>query len=133
MKPVRSVTHLKGETTLDVNIDPGANGDAPIAVDVVTVQSSSTLKEVSKLTAQAWFQQRTTLLRMHPSDLHLTSWEWVPGQQVAPVRVPDTGVADGVVLFANYSTAGGHSALLPSSGTIAIHFGAQDFSLQPSR
>jgi type VI secretion system protein len=131
MKPVRNVAHLKGETTLIVSIDPAVNGDAPIAVDVVTVHGSSTLKDVSKLTAQAWFQQRTTLLRMHPSDLHLTSWEWVPGQQVAPVRVLNTAVADGVVLFANYSTSGGHSVVLPLSGTVTIDFGPKDFKLSP--
>ena len=89
MKPVRNVSHVKGETILNVTIDPAVNGDTPIAVDVVVVHGSNTLKEVSKLTAQAWFQQRTTLLRMHPSDLHLNSWEWIPGQQVAPVRVAD--------------------------------------------
>jgi type VI secretion system protein len=133
MKPVRNVSHLKGETVLNVTIDPAVNGDAPIAVDVVVVHGSNTLKEVSKLTAQAWFQQRTTLLRMHPSDLHLNSWEWIPGQQVAPVRVPDTGVADGVVMFANYSTPGGNNALLPESGTATIQFGPDDFKLLPSR
>ena len=133
MKPVRNVSHLKGETVLNVSIDPVANGNSPIAVDVVVVHGSNTLKEVSKLTAQAWFQQRTTLLRMHPADLHLTSWEWVPGQQVPPVRVPDTGVADGVVMFANYSTSGGHNALLPESGAATIQFGPDDFKLLSSR
>jgi type VI secretion system protein len=133
LKPVRSVTHMRGETTLEVSIDAGANGDSPIAVDAVTVDSSSTLKDISKLTASAWFAQKTTLLRMHPSDLHVNSWEWVPGQQLAPVRIANTGVADGVLLFANYTSSGAHSALLPQKGTVMIEFGAQDFKLLPAR
>jgi type VI secretion system protein len=133
LKPVRSVTHLKGETTLEVSVDAGANGDSPIAVDVVTVDSSSTLKDISKLTASAWFAQKTTLLRMHPSDLHVNDWEWVPGQQLAPVRILNTGVADGVLLFADYTSSGAHSAVLPQKGTVKIEFGAQDFKLLPAR
>jgi type VI secretion system protein len=131
LKPARSAAHLTGETTVAPAITADANGNSPIAVDFVTVRGTVLLKEVSKLTAQAWYQQKTTLVRLHPADLTVSSWEWVPGEQVAAVKIPGTAVADGVLLFARYGTPGDHSALLPNSKTVAIEFGADDFKLMP--
>ena len=51
---------------------------------------------------------------------------------VAAVKVPATGVADGVLLFANYLTPGPHSAVLPRSGTVPVTFGPNDFQV-PSK
>lgn len=129
MRKARSVSHLQGEVYLAPAIDPDANGDSPIAVDVVAVHGSALLKEVSKLTAQAWYQQRAGLMQLHPGDLKIASWEWVPGQQLNKVEVPGTGVAEGVLMFANYATPGPHSATLPRSGTVAVEFGATDFQV----
>jgi type VI secretion system protein len=131
LKPARSVSHLTGETIIAPAISQDANRNSPIAVDFVTVHGTALLKEVSKLNAQAWYQQKTTLLRLHPADLTTFSWEWVPGEQVAAVKIPGTAVADGVLLFARYNTPGDHSALLPRRKTVAIEFGAVDFKLLP--
>ncbi|OJV43103.1 MAG: hypothetical protein BGO25_06850 [Acidobacteriales bacterium 59-55] len=68
---------------------------------------------------------------MHPSEIQVSSWEWVPGQEVAPLKVPRTGIADGVLLFANYTSAGDHSSVLPRNGTINIALGAKDFKILP--
>ena len=133
MKPVRSVSHTTGEISLNITIDPEVNDNSPIAVDVVVVSDKSTLKELSALTAQAWFEKRKTLLRMQPSDIHLSSWEWVPGQEVATLKIPHTGISDGVLLFANYASTGDHSSILPRNGTIDIAFGAKDFKILPRR
>jgi type VI secretion system protein len=133
LKPARSVSHLTGETTVAPAIAQDANGNSPIAVDFVTVHGAALLKELSKLNAQAWYRQKTTLLRLHPADLTAYSWEWVPGEQVAAVKIPGTAVADGVLLFARYSSPGDHSALLPHCKTVAIEFGADDFKLLPAQ
>src|ERR1700737_936387 len=93
MKPVRSASHTTGEIRLNITIDPAVNDNSPIAVDVVLVSDKSTLKELSALTAQAWFEKRKTLLRMHPSEIHISSWEWIPGQEVATLKIPHTGIA----------------------------------------
>lgn len=122
---------MKGDIFLAPAIDPDANGNSPIAVDVVSVHSAALLKEISKLTAQAWFQQKASLAQLHPGDLSTSSWEWVPGQALAQVKVPGTGVADGVLLFANYDTPGPHSAALPKTGTVAVDFGVTDFQVLP--
>jgi type VI secretion system protein len=133
LKPARSVSHLTGETTVAPAISQDANGNSPIAVDFVTVHGAALLKELSKLNARSWYQQKTTLLRLHPADLITSSWEWVPGEQVAAVKIPGTAVADGVLLFARYNTPGDHSALLPHRKTVAIEFGVDDFKLLPSQ
>ena len=131
-KSARNVAHLKGEIYLAPTLSADTNQNAPIAVDVVTVHGAALLKQVSALTAQVWFEQKVQLLRLHPDDLQDFSWEWTPGEPVAAVKVPATGVADGVLLFANYLTPGPHSAVLPRSGTVPVTFGPNDFQV-PSK
>ena len=126
---IRKVSHLSGKITLDAMVAPDANQNMPVAVDIVMVDDKKTLAEVSAFTAQAWFDKRTTYLRMHPTTLHVSSWEWIPGQQLASIKIPQTAVADGILLFANYSTAGDHNAVLPRSGTVRIEFGPKDFKI----
>ena len=130
MKPVRTVTHTKGHLSLNVELDPDLNQDAPLAVDVITVSGKKTVADVSTLTAQAYFQKRASLKSMHPSDLQVYSWEWVPGQQVAPVIIPGSEVYDEIFLFANYSTPGSHAAALPKSGSVTASFGPEDFKVE---
>lgn len=124
---------MTGDINLNVTVDPEVNDNSPVAVDVVLVSDKTTLKELSALTAQAWFEKRKTLVRMHPSEIHVTSWEWVPGQEIASLKVPGTGIADGVLLFANYTSTGDHSSVLPRNGTIDIAFGPKDFKILPRR
>jgi type VI secretion system protein len=110
-------------------LQPLANDNSPIAVDIVTVADKKTLDEVSKFSARTWFAQKQDYVRMHPSRVRVASWEWVPGERVDAVRVTGTAGAKGVILFANYSTPGAHAAVLPARGTIEIDFGATDFAL----
>ena len=126
---LRTATGTKGRLTVAPQIEPLANNNSPIAVDIVTVTDKKTLEEVSKFTAQMWFSQKQDYRRMHPNLLQIVSREWVPGEVAPPIRVADTKVAAGVLLFANYSTPGPHAAVLPSSGTIRIDFGLTDFAL----
>ena len=129
MKPVRTVTHTKGHLLLNVDLDPDLNQDAPLAVDVISVSGKKTVVEISALNAQTYFQKRASLKSMHPSDLQVYSWEWIPGQQVAPLIIPGTEVYDGIFLFANYSTPGSHAAALPKSGSVTVAFGPEDFTV----
>jgi type VI secretion system protein len=131
-QPLRKASHLSGQIILDASIAPDANQNMPVAVDIVTIDDKKTLAEVSAFTAQTWFDKRTAYLRMHPTALHVSSWEWIPGQQLASIKIPQTAVADGILLFANYSTAGDHNAVLPRSGTVRIEFGPKDFKILSS-
>ena len=133
MKPVRTASHTTGDIHLNVTVEPEVNDNSPIAVDVVVVGDKDTLKQLSALTAQTWFQKRDTFRRMHPSKIQISSWEWVPGQEIARLMIPNTGVADGVLLFANYTSSGDHSSVLPRNGTIDLAFGAKDFKILTRR
>jgi type VI secretion system protein len=128
-QPLKKVSHDGGQMTLDARVAPDANQNMPVAVDVVTIDNKKTLAELSTFTAQSWFDKRTDYLRMHPKTLHVSSWEWVPGQQLASIRISQTAAADGILLFANYSTAGDHNAILPRSGIVHIEFGPKDFKI----
>jgi type VI secretion system protein len=133
LKPVRKVSHLSGEVSVDVSVDPDANQNMPVAVDILTVDDARTLKEISAMSAQAWFQKRANYVRLHPSELHVYSWEWVPGQEVAPLRIPQAALASGIILFAAYASPGEHSSALPKSGVVRIQLGAKDFKILPGR
>jgi type VI secretion system protein len=133
MKSVRKVSRMTGETTLNITIDQDANQNTPIAVDVVAASDAKTLKDVSAMTAQAWIQKRTNFVRLHPNAVRVYSWEWVPGQEVAAVKIPQTALASGIILFANYQGPGEHSTILPPSGVVSIRFGPKDFQILPGR
>ncbi len=124
---------MRGELTLYVKLNPAANQNSPIAVDVVLAKDKDVLKLISAMSANAWFAQRTDFERSHPGKIQTISWEWVPGQDVGPVTVQGTGIANGVVLFAGYQTKGDHRALLPHGGHIAITFAADDFVIGSSK
>jgi type VI secretion system protein len=133
MKPVRTASHTTGDIHLNVTVVPEVNDNSPIAVDVVVVNDKDTLKLLSSFTAQVWFHKRDSFLRMHPSKIQISSWEWVPGQEVASLMIPRTGIADGVILFANYASPGDHCSVLPRNGTIDLALGTKDFKILPER
>jgi type VI secretion system protein len=126
---MRKVSHVGGQMTLDASVAPDANQNMPVAVDVVAIDNKKTFAELSTFTAQAWFDKRTDYLRRHPKTLHVFSWEWIPGQQLASMKISQTAAANGILLFANYSTAGDHNAVLPRNGTVHIEFGPKDFKI----
>ena len=129
---LRTATGTRGHLTVASQIEPLANNNSPIAVDIVTVEDKKTLAEVSKFTAQMWFAQKNDYRRMHPDVLQVVSREWVPGDPALPLRIAGSKAAAGIVLFANYATPGAHAAVLPSSGTVRIDFGLTDFTLPAS-
>lgn len=129
-RPVLKASHLTGKITLYATVSADANNNSPVAVDVVQADEPKLLDEMAKLTAQVWFAQKVDIQRLHPGMLHVMSWEWVPGEEVAPKVIAGTAAAAGVVLFARYASPGSHAAVLPQSGSVRISFGTTDFALQ---
>ncbi len=129
---LRTATGTRGHLTVAPQIEPLANNNTPIAVDIVTVDDKKTLAEVSKFNAQMWFAQKQDYRRMHPDLLQVVSREWVPGEPALPLRIAGSKAAAGILLFANYATPGVHAAVLPTSGTVRIDFGLTDFALPAS-
>src|SRR5204863_1701144 len=108
-KAVRSaIPGASGQTKLDVkvHIAPAANKNNPVAVDLVLVSDKKLLKELMKMSAKDWFEQKHQVELDYPkeTDLAAGSWEWVPGQAVKLDRLPVRLEIVGGVVFANYLT-----------------------------
>lgn len=115
---------------LQVRVLNTANQNSPIAVDVVAIRNKQLVPAIAQLTAAQWFQQKRQILRDHPDQLNIHSWEWVPGQDVQPLKTPMPGGVKQVVVFANYSGPGAHRALLGDHRMIALTLQQSDFLLQ---
>ncbi len=130
---LRTVTGRGGHLEVAATVDPQANQNAALAVDLVTVEDKKTLAEVVKYSAHDWFMKRKDYVRLHPGQLREVYKEWQPGQAVPMIRLEKTGGAAGIVLFADYSSPGSHSELLRPGSTVRVDFGAQDFHVVPPR
>jgi type VI secretion system protein len=130
---------MKRQLTVKVSIVPGANGNSPVALDVVSVNDKDLVKELSKLTAADWFQKRDQyrLDYSKPGILSVTSGEWVPGQAVPsvelpapfPVPIPLLSSKATVLIFANYFTPGPHRAELQPKKVTIVQLGENDLKV----
>lgn len=115
---------------LQVHILDIANQNSPVAVDVVAIRNKQLVPAIAALTAAQWFQQKQQMLRDHPDQLTIRSWEWVPGQDVQPLKAPMPGGTKQVIVFANYATPGAHRALLGDHRQFSLTLQQSDFLLQ---
>ena len=103
-----------GKLDLRVHVSPRANGENPVALDVLLVSDKDLLKELQKMSASDWFAKREQIILDHPKEEQLVvrRLELVPGQVVEPsLLVVKPEVRAGVV-FANYFNPGEHRAVL---------------------
>jgi type VI secretion system protein len=109
---------------LRVHVSERANGDNPVALDVLLVTDKELLKALEKMSASDWFAKREQIILDHPKEeqLVVTRLEVVPGQVVAPsLLVVKPEVRAGVV-FANYFSPGEHRAVLdPRAKNVQIN------------
>ena len=123
----------QSELKIKVEVSSQANDNNPVAVELVLVTDKDLLKELMKISASEWFENRTQYRLDHPEETGLDAgrWEWVPGQVVAlePITV-EREIVGGVV-FANYSTPGDHRAAINPRKSFALSLGAKDFTVRP--
>ncbi len=115
---------------ITVQISPNANKNNPIAVDLVLVSDKKLLKELMKMPAKEWFQQKHQIQLDYPKATDLSSWEWIPGQAVKLDRVPVGRAIIGGVVFANYFSEGAHRAAINPGKDILLTLGEDDFSVR---
>lgn len=137
-KTVRSrIPGASGETKLDVkvHVSPQANRNNPVAVDLVLVTDKKLLKELTKMSAREWFEQRHQVQLDYPKekDLSAGSWEWVPGQTVKLDRLPVKLEIIGGVVFANYFNDGAHRAVINPRKDMVLTLGEDDLCVQSAR
>lgn len=115
---------------MQVRILDTANQNSPVAVDLVAIRNKQLVPAIAALTAAQWFQQKRQIVRDHPDQLTIRSWEWVPGQDVRPLKTSMPGGVKQVVVFANYSNPGAHRALLGDHRQFSLTLQQSDFLLQ---
>lgn len=128
------MTNLKTRPMcLRTSIVPEANGNSPVAIDLVLVRDKDLIKEISKLSASDWNQRRDQFLLDYPEKKQMIDyrWEWVPGQQVRCANLPITPKPKAVYLFAGYSSKGDHRARIDLRKGLNLKLMAADFEVTP--
>ncbi|HKG13188.1 MAG TPA: hypothetical protein VKB12_07605 [Pyrinomonadaceae bacterium] len=111
---------------LRVRVSPRANGENPVALDVLLVSDKELLKELQKMSASDWFARREQIILDHPKEgqLVVRRLELVPGQVVEPSRLVVPSEVRAGVVFANYFNPGEHRAVLdPRARDVQINLG----------
>lgn len=116
-----------------VNVANGANGNRPIAVDLVLVLDKKLVGEVAKLSAKDWFERRVQIQRDLPGKSEIVSWEWVPGQSAGPISVAVHPATKGAFLFAAYSNPGDHRAAIDVRSPVVVQLQEERFTVQAVR
>lgn len=119
-----------GKLSLEVTISRNANQNSPVAVDVLLIKDKEFLKTAQGLAASDWFAKKTQLRRQFPKGVEVEGWEWVPNQTVPTVSVDVPVDTRAVMMFANYSSAGPHSASLPLHGSVIVSLDDEDFAVE---
>jgi len=124
------VAHVSnGKLSLQIAISPTANQNSPVAVDVLLIRDKNFLKTAQGLSASDWFTKKLQLQRQNPKAIEVKSWEWIPGQSVAPISFVVPVDVQAAMMFANYASGGPHSAPLPTSGKVSIFLDDEDFTV----
>lgn len=118
-----------GSLPIEVEIARLANDEAPIAVDLLLLYDDKLVADLLKMPASEWFQKREQYQKDHP-EVIVQSWEWVPGQDIEPFKVPYKSGAKKVVLFADYHTEGEHRQVVGPPKPFTIILGERDLSVK---
>jgi type VI secretion system protein len=129
-KLTRLITLTPAPLDLDVGVDAQANNNSPVAVDAVLIKDKNFWKAAPAMAAKDWFAQKSDLQRRYGNKLLVTSWEWVPGQPVPPIKVKVPRGVYGAMIFAAYPSAGSHSAPLPRGVKVDISLQSKDFTMK---
>jgi type VI secretion system protein len=113
-----------------IDVEPQANGNTPLALDFVAASDAQMLERLKATPASQWFEQRQQLQRDYPKGFSVWSLEVVPGQLITFNDNPLQGVhAEGVLLFARYSSQGAHRLLLGKQNNIWLKIGSREMRL----
>ena len=115
-----------------VTVAKNANGNSPIAVDLVLIFDEDLVKKLSALTSREWFKQRDQFKQDFPGDTGFSSleWEWIPNQNVLPLSFPTKGKLEAVVIFANYTSEGAHRARITPNSDIKLKLLEESFQVE---
>lgn len=129
----RTRSFFGGQVLIDITVEPDANRNSPVAMDLLIVYDEALLSQLLKLTAKEWFTQRDQIKKDHLEDsgLETWEWEWVPGQLVPPLELPLKPDAEGAIVFVDYLSAGAHRFRVDPFEDQMIHFHEDHVTIEP--
>lgn len=96
-----------GLAELSFDVAKTANDNRPIEVELVSTSDAELFKKLLALPAAEWFDPRNNFQQDYPRTLQRWHYELTPGQLLILKPTPFAGQPGlGMVLFANYNTAG---------------------------
>jgi hypothetical protein len=124
-----------GRPTIDTErvelvVQPGVNDNTALAAELVLVHTAALEKELSDMTASAYFAGRRDLANTFPKQFDTVRWELAPGQRAPSKPLPDdAGDARAAFLFVNYQAEGVHRARLGAYEAVLVTLEADGFRL----
>ena len=86
-----------------------SNGSAPVALDLLFIDDSTLMPELTALSSPEWFARKQALMLRYQQQITLVSVEIVPMTEIQSLTLPDRHKnAEHVVMFANYQASRGH-------------------------
>ena len=116
--------------SVTLSMAAGANGDYPLAIDVVLVSDEALAQKLLAMTARDWFSARNGLRKTYPDVLGVDSFELVPGESLSVPAKRWTGRrVSAALVFADYLVPGPHLARVESRrGRVQLDFGTSEFT-----
>jgi type VI secretion system protein len=115
--------------TVDLRATSDANGDRPVAVDLVFAGYEPAAAALAGISAREYFSRREQLRADHPDALRISSWELTPGQHLAGAPTAATCGLTATYLFADYASPGAHRLRLTRTGRATVVLGADGADL----
>lgn len=124
-------------SSIVLSAETGANGNQPIAVDLVIIHDGGMIGALSTLAATDWFARKDQFRRDFEDGFKVFGWEMVPENSLPPIAFSEDelegvngGQAQAGFLFARYATPGEHRARLESRSGLRVVLGRDSFTLE---
>lgn len=116
---------------VELDVAAGANGDNPVALDLVLAYDPALVEQLAGLSAADWFRRRGEIRLAFPTVVEVSSFEVVPGQPGLVHEVSEKGEeAIAAFVFADYASQGPHRARVDALERFAVRLGPRDFSIE---
>ena len=116
---------------IELDVATGANGDNPVALDVVLAYDPALVEQLVGLSAADWFRRRGEIGLAFPTGVEVSSFEVVPGQPGLVHEISQRGEdAIAAFVFADYASRGPHRARVDALERFALRLGPKDFSIE---
>lgn len=112
-------------------VDQDVNGNSPLAVHLLIIYDKEVLEQISKLTAERYFETETQIRSDNPEKIQFITWEIVPGQSVDEQDIIlKKAMGEGALIFARYHSIGDHRAALADDREIIINLHNVEFDVK---